>query len=291
MKNGAKPRLRHEFVGMMFAIAIGEVGLQSAALVRSGHYLHFLPAYSHLFFATIVIATSWVGWSVSAAPGARRDVTEVYQWEFIVLLIDVALVIIYFILVRTIDFSESGAPPRIDPASTVAAWVFWAFCLYLVWDFITKVVIYIRDRDRGKWRDTELKTWWVFYGLRIIPTIVCVVIAAIVWGAVGMSDRPHYLTADVALLFLVLLFRSLKQLIALIYPGDAEAQKKERWLHPKALLCAWSAVCILVVAYGTLATRYACCLPGNLVVSIDTPIGSKVAPKRARTVGDRWDPP
>ena len=92
---------------MMFAVAIGEVGLQSAALVRSGHFEQFLPAYSHLLLATIMIATSWVGWSVSVAPGARKDVDGIYQWEFVVLLIDVALVVIYFILVRTIDFTEA----------------------------------------------------------------------------------------------------------------------------------------------------------------------------------------
>lgn len=41
--------------------------------------------------------------------GSRRpkDVDGIYQWEFVVLLIDVALVVIYFILVRTIDFTEA----------------------------------------------------------------------------------------------------------------------------------------------------------------------------------------
>lgn len=31
-----EPTLRHEFVGMMFALTIGEVGLQAAALVKAG---------------------------------------------------------------------------------------------------------------------------------------------------------------------------------------------------------------------------------------------------------------
>lgn len=32
-----EPTLRHEFAGMMFALTIGEVGLQAAALVKAGH--------------------------------------------------------------------------------------------------------------------------------------------------------------------------------------------------------------------------------------------------------------
>jgi hypothetical protein len=69
----SQPKLRHEFVGMMFAVAIGEVGLQAAALFKTGDFLRYLPAYSHLTLATIMIATSWVGWTLSVAPGARRD--------------------------------------------------------------------------------------------------------------------------------------------------------------------------------------------------------------------------
>ena len=44
------PRLRHEFVGMMFAVTIGEVGLQVAGLVQAKHYVHYLPFYSHLLW-------------------------------------------------------------------------------------------------------------------------------------------------------------------------------------------------------------------------------------------------
>ena len=83
-----QPKLRHEFVGMMFAVTIGEVGLQVASLVQAKHYIHFLPFYFHLLLATIVITSSWVGWSLSQAPGARRDVKGVFTWGFVTLLLD-----------------------------------------------------------------------------------------------------------------------------------------------------------------------------------------------------------
>ena len=141
------PKLRHEFVGMMFAITIGEVGLQVAALVQAGHLAHYLPAYGHLILATTMIAASWVGWSVSMAPGARQDVRRVFGWEFVVLLLDVSMVITYFILVRTVDFGKESSP-RVAPASTVAGWVFGIFLLYLVWDVITKIVMNPGKLDR-----------------------------------------------------------------------------------------------------------------------------------------------
>jgi hypothetical protein len=77
-KNGKKdPKLRHEFVGMMFAVAIGEVGLQTATLVKASDFpndfLYFLPAYSHLILASIAIAASWVGWTKSKSRSGQKD--------------------------------------------------------------------------------------------------------------------------------------------------------------------------------------------------------------------------
>src|SRR4051812_7548266 len=101
--SSSEPKVRHEFVGMMFAVTIGEVGLQVASLVQAKHYAHFLPFYSHLLLAIIVITSSWVGWSLSQAPGNRRDVDGVFTWGFWTLLLDVFLVITYFIMVRTVE--------------------------------------------------------------------------------------------------------------------------------------------------------------------------------------------
>jgi hypothetical protein len=60
-------------------VPIDECDGTVAVLVQAGHVAHFLPAYSHLLLATTVVAASWVGWSVSLAPGARQDVCGVFQ--------------------------------------------------------------------------------------------------------------------------------------------------------------------------------------------------------------------
>lgn len=260
----SEPRLRHEFVGMMFAITIGEVGLQVAALVHAGHFLHYLPAYAHLFLATVMIATSWVGWSASRAPGARLDVTAIFQWEFVVLLLDVALVITYFILVRTVEVGKEGTAPRIGTPSTLAFWMLVIFTLYFVWDIVTKIIIYWRDKDkRGAWARK--------YGSRILPTIVCLILAYAIWQKPESPDLPHYLTADLALLSLVLLFRALKDLVYALIPKEGGGTIESRKIKIASLS---TALCALGLILGLLATHYSWPLPisDRIVHEIQTPL-------------------
>jgi hypothetical protein len=261
----------------MFAITIGEVGLQAAALVQAGHWAHFLPAYGHLVLATVVVATSWVGWSVSAAPGARKDVHGVFQWEFLVLLLDVALVITYFILVRTIDFGKEGAPPLTKPASTVASWILVIFVLYLVWDFLTNVIISWRDRGTltKTWREHFDRSWRRSSGSRMLPTLACLSLACVMRWVVQAADPPHYLTADFSLLNLVLLFRALKELSSAYYPTPLK-DEPHRFHHlrtSKKWAVRWTAVCALGLVVGMLWTACSWPLPAQIVsaVGTDTP--------------------
>ena len=257
-------KLRHEFVGMMFAITIGEVGLQVAALVQSGHPAHFLPAYAHLLLATVVVATSWVGWSLSVAPGARQDVRGIFQWEFVVLLLDVSLVITYFILVRTVDFSKERTPPRIDPASTVASWIVLIFILYFVWDCVTKILIY-RKKPEGQW----LKN----YGSRMLPTVVCLVVACTIQRKVQTADLPHRLTADFALISVVLLFRALKDLASACFPREVKSPPVAFFNRAK-LPVLWTLVCATGITGGVLWTTHSWPLPLSewIVKEIQTPL-------------------
>src|SRR5580698_9725833 len=145
------PRFRHEFVGMMFAVAIGEVGVRTAVLVRAHEWIHFLPAYSHLLLATVVIAASWVGWSRSPSPGARKDVQSVLEWEFVVLLFDVLLVIVYFILVSLVDYTGEGKIRLNASAAPEASWILGIFWLYLVWDVLSKIIVYHKEARPEPW--------------------------------------------------------------------------------------------------------------------------------------------
>jgi hypothetical protein len=249
-------KLRHEFVGMMFAVTIGEVGIQVASLIHAGHWLHYLPAYSHLFLSTVFIATSWVGWSLSLAPGARRDVRRIFELPFVVLLIDVSLVISYFILVRSVDFPAERVEPRIAPESTVALWVAVIFGLYLLWDVVTKIFAYKKDIN-DPWRKN--------YGSRMLPTLICFALAIVLWSLLKNADVPHFLTANIALLSLVLLFRALKDLVS-AWPKSSGKSKTGP--------IVWTIVCVVGIAVGTVWTS---CwpLPGSLANHIQAPISKE----------------
>ena len=240
------PKLRHEFVGMMFAVTIAEVGLQAAALVQAGHWVHFLPAYSHLVLATVMIAASWVGWTLSPSPGATRDVSGVFQSEFFVLLIDVLLVIVYFIIVKAVDFTGEQSIRLNASAAPESKGVVVIFGLYLIWDILCKVVVH-------GWKKLDAAWWWS-YGVRMVPTVACLVLALLTQRLVANADPPHVLTADAALLALVLLFRALKNVASAFWPTPpAPAPALLRQRKQSALM--WSVACFLSLAIFVQWTR------------------------------------
>ena len=266
-----EPKVRHEFVGMMFAVTIGEVGLQVASLMQAKHFIHFLPFYFHLFLATIVITSSWVGWTLSQAPGARRDVTGVFTWGFITLLLDVFLVVTYFILVRTIELGKGKEPARIDPPETVAFLILVMFSLYLLWDLITKVFAYEKARD-GEWMRN--------CGLRMIPTLVCLIIAIIIRNQLKNTDLVHYINADAALLALALLFRGLKDGVSEGFPRSGETPNRTKvW---KAM--TWSLICGFGIILGTTSAKYSWhLLPTRFAVEIQAPVNQEGAATELRS--------
>ncbi|MDA2933454.1 hypothetical protein MYX82_03835, partial [Acidobacteria bacterium AH-259-D05] len=121
--------------GILFALTVGEIAVQFSNLVTENGLNDTLPAYAHLGLAFGLVSASWVGWSLSEAPGNRLPITTVFSWPFLVLVIDVILVIFYFILVKGVDV------PGKPSAAHEARWVTLIFALYLVWDFLTKAVI------------------------------------------------------------------------------------------------------------------------------------------------------
>lgn len=245
----------------MFAVTIGEVGLQVAALIRAGHWVHFLPAYSHLFLATMVVTTSWVGWSVSRAPGARHDVGGIFQGEFLVLLVDVMLVVVYFILVRSVEFAGEKSTPYIGTESTVTFWLVMIFVLYFAWDVLTKVVLYLKYRPKleGKWLPN--------YGSRMIPTFVGLLLVYATKRIVDSADSVHVITADLALLFVILFFRSLKDVFSLWLKQTTTGLKRIAMLKWPL---ARTAVCAIGLLLGNLWTACSWPLPAGMVRAIET---------------------
>jgi hypothetical protein len=269
---GNGPELRREFVGIMFALAVGEVGLQTAALVQAGNTIQYLPAYSHLFLALFVIAASWVGWSRTQVASARKDVHELFEWAFLVLLLDTAMVVTYFILVRTVDFSDDC---RIDPASQVAFWHVVIFALYLAWDGVTKVAMYPKPAGASWWDgwrqlDPEKLRAQQQIIKRAWPTLVCFVLSILLWRVFAAFDpkHEHLLAADLALLSVVLLFRALKGVVP--GPKQTAANITRNW--------RWAVGLFVTFVLGTSLSVYSIPLPlWRSLQEIRTPIACSAA--------------
>jgi hypothetical protein len=201
-------------------------------------------------------------------------VRGIFQWEFVVLLLDVSLVITYFILVRTIEFGKEGGSPRIDPPSTVAFWLLVIFALYFIWDVITKIVIY-RKKPEGQWLRK--------YGSRMLPTIVCLILACIIRRQVRVADLPHYLSADFALFWLVLFFRASKDLVSACIPKHKTASIDSSQAR---VAVSWTVLCIAGITLGLLATTHSWSLPipESIVNDIQTtPLADSDKPRAEST--------
>jgi hypothetical protein len=238
--------LRFVFVEMLFALTIAEVATQVATLAADGLGITQAPSsYSHLFLAIIVVAASWIGWKNSEAAGNKLPVEEIFSLGFWVLLLDVALVIFYFILVRGAEKSINGV---VTPSvANETKWILIIFIGYFVWDVLTKAVPHVEHKSLRK-RLFGQELWgrgWISF--------TCVALAVLIWFVSrGVSTQAGVVLTDVSLIALALLFRSLKQW--------ATWWKKKKTGDPAAEAGLtrskrWTAACaiILIASVGVLA--------------------------------------
>ena len=147
-ENSETSPTRYAFVEMLFALAIAEVAVIASHVVRvSGPWTEKLPVTAHLTLGAILIATSWLGWSASLQRRREERAEHPFSWDFLGLLMDVLLVVFYFILVRQAEITEE-APYRLTPPSGVpeATWLLVIFATYAAWDFVTDVFKRARPR-------------------------------------------------------------------------------------------------------------------------------------------------
>lgn len=203
-RDGSAIEIRFVFVEMLFALTIAEVATQVATLVEEGVGLsEAASSYTHLLLATVLVAASYIGWKNSVAKGNRSPVEEVFRLGFVVLLLDLALVVFYFILARG---AEKPVHHVVTPsAKNETTWILIIFVGYFVWDVLTKAVPAVADRSFLK-RLFGIELWergWI--------TFVCVLLAGLIWLLLkSTSTQTGVVLADISLLSLVLLFRAFK---------------------------------------------------------------------------------
>ncbi|MGE3172535.1 MAG: hypothetical protein AB7O97_07890 [Planctomycetota bacterium] len=190
-------RLHFDFVGMMFALAIGQaaVSLSDVIDARSGQHWPLIdcwPAFTHVLLVVLMIAASWVSWGQSKS--ARSQIASIWSRDFIELLIDVWIVICYFQIARTVD-GISGEAAFVPSAGEEAWWTMVVFVSYATWDALTK----LRSGQGDQYRQ---RGW---------ASLTAAILSVLVWRICGdCSTWGAVILADVALVMLVLAFRAMK---------------------------------------------------------------------------------
>ena len=190
--------LHREFVGMLFALAIAEVAVQAGGVVNSRLPLNqTIPTYSHLFLASAVIATSWVGWGWSKH--SLSDVRNVFTLDFVELLLDLWLVAVYFFIVKGVELPVAGEGSITPSMSNEVSWVMVVYLTYFVWDVWTKR---LKKDDVGRF--VLFQRGWA--------SALCAALSVVAFNLLPMqtTDAARVVLADVSLLAMVFLFRAMK---------------------------------------------------------------------------------
>jgi hypothetical protein len=199
--------LRLDFIEMMFALAVGQVGLEIGDFFDASMSISTHPyVMTHLILAVYIIASSWVGWQRSKSRGSREPLLNPFDKSFYMLLIDLFLVICYFIIVKGVDKPRLANQENFKPDSmTEVAWSGIIFINYCVWDIIAKLINVVPENNY------KLKLAWGEYLPRCYQAIICLLLGwiFILPTSHDISSRGVVLT-DIALLSVFVLFRALK---------------------------------------------------------------------------------
>jgi hypothetical protein len=191
--------LRWLLVSTLYALAIAEIAVQSAKLVahnkRSRSDTSAVTA--HLILVTFVVTTSWVGWTMAVGKEVHPEhhLTNVFSWSYCLLLVDVGLLIFYFVMAKRAGIPESGNEALTPSAKNASFWLVMVFGGYVLWDLIARLIMHGLS-------EFQAIAW---------PTVVCFVLAIISWRYVRLvTTHAAMVVADAGMIALILLFRALK---------------------------------------------------------------------------------
>lgn len=273
--------LRRTFIAMLFALVAATIAQQIAELLfvvtggwdvassptkmwenlLSGNGLLF-ASLSHSFLALLLVSMSWVMWSKSQAAGHKTEISNIFSKEFVILLIEVFLVVLYFAIAKTMEqnFTEysknKSIPAYVGTASArpEALQMMWVFGVYFVWDVIVDV-LYSPRAPSTVHVHGRLSSFAQGIFTYCSVSLFCVFAAWLVSRAAPSAGAPYEaLWGDIALVSLLLFFALGKQLeffAIKFFPGEGGRQNTKRD-HPPSTKASVMMVFLAAVYFYSL---------------------------------------
>jgi hypothetical protein len=204
-------QLHFGFIDFLFSLSVAQVAIKFSELISSAESTKTniydwanLPAYSHLALALLLITTSWIGWNKSHSSHKGTVFGSVWSFDFFELILDVLLVISYYVLVEHTDLLNQRSASANPELLCIAC----VFILYFIWDIVSK----FPTRADSKGSLFGYKPW----KQRLLPSIICTVIALGIlffrWRDPSSNPSTAYvLLTDASLAGLIISFRELKE--------------------------------------------------------------------------------
>lgn len=279
MSTTTQIELRRTFIAMLFALVAATVAQQISELlfvITGGWGSASSPSkmldnllaekgalfatLSHSLLALLLVSMSWVMWSKSQAGGLKKDISSIFSKEFIILLVEVFLVVLYFAIVKTMEqnFQEYTAKKTISAyvgntsARPEALQLMWVFAVYLIWDFIVDVVT-SPQYVQGLPIRSGIGSYLTGVGAYCSVSIICLFGAWLISSVAAPAATPfETVLGDIALLCLLLFFVLAKQLeyYTTTFLGNEVSRKNtKRDTPPSVQACVGMVVLISVYTY------------------------------------------
>jgi hypothetical protein len=222
MSTPIKTTYRKELVQFLFSLCVANIAVFAAALATIDPLwdLKKLACISHLTLALVVIWTSWFGWRQSVERDSA-DESHILSKGALLTLLDLSLVILYFILVRSADLMDVGQSkqgslqahlesPTPHPEARVLLSI---YMVYLAWDLMSKWGNHVLPwKNRGTETNdltANIKWKWPY------PSFICVVLAGllVLFGTSRVHKSGNVWASvffDLALISIMLFFRFAK---------------------------------------------------------------------------------
>lgn len=279
MSTTTQIELRRTFIAMLFALVAATVAQQISELlfvVTGGWDSASSPTkmfdnllaergalfatLSHSLLALLLVSMSWVMWSKSQAGGLKKDISSIFSKEFVILLVEVFLVVLYFAIVKTVEqnFQEYTSKKTISAyvgvtsARPEALQLMWVFSVYFIWDFIVDVVTSPR-LEQGVAVPSNMLSYLTGLVAYCSISFICILGAWLISGVSASEATPYEsVLGDIALLSVLLFFVLGKQLEFYTtnwIPAEATRDNTKRKTPPSVKACIGMVVLVAVYIY------------------------------------------